>query len=1009
MLALTIYYTGFDVTLLGTILNAVAMIANESTFIWGFALLAVTYTILATITKTAIAAGDSGNGGSAYRRGVVNAFLPFVFAIILTNIKCTVTIESTASGRTRVVDNVPVAIAIIPAVGSSLAKELGRLMGTAFQSASADYPSLSANNSGFMNPLRSILGARQATLKMGHLAVITRNVVDTCIGTASGVDMAEVSRVVMNQGNLPADVGKNIVVDSGAGPNPTSIGALLWYAAQVPTIKVQVGSDLLSCSAAANYVADQIKTQLQTTNFSRAATGALSGMDQVGSGQATTFERLTATHESLRKFQTVTGNLAQGTGQARAEMINMLFYDMVENNLQCAQAGDEKATCAALASQSLDMERHNMAMAAAASPTFKYAGAFGQQILALIIGIGPVVLMFMMFMGVGADKSMKTAAHMIAWPMLVMNVGAEVVNNMILTQVSTFMSDLSNGGFLSHNTVAEAYRNLSLQVGTASNIMASLPVLMSMIFGLGQTAAMTSVAEKMTPKAPSAADVGAPEVLRSAPAAVMKEMGSFEQTASGSTVMKQTGALDSMNHTSQLMASTGQFSVIKANQKAASEATSKDVSFIQSTAKELLASENLSKYFSANEIKSLEAVRNSTQGITTNNTKETGVNSASSTATSTNLNAGANVGGSLGLGLGNRSGNNGNKSTPSAGFQLGGSLSATTGVNAADVKSSSESSKKTQIAAQSDFVAQMIAKRANSEIGMRRSSDKQAADKASIQKLANISTKYSQTETDTTSTSATLTATKSVSEDATKIGLPQLSQIADARPADMSGLARGAEAIKLEASATDEQKQRALERTQNLSFTQLLPGSPNEDLKKDLLYKHELAQQVFNTGNDEQQDAANAYLRKSGEVMTMRGSGSLSLDKRDSVPETVKAQQLDRPKDPSADVSKLFTPKEATTRTPNSGKKSATPPKKQIAPNPSAAAPTTSATGEFNHGIHVPAKSIQQQGQAHAGGVGADISAKTNPKGTGDRAFSQAAENISDVVPASVKKFFRPK
>jgi conjugal transfer mating pair stabilization protein TraG len=57
--------------------------------------------------------------------------------------------------------------------------------------------------------------------------------------------------------------------------------------------------------------------------------------------------------------------------------------------------------------QANEIERNNIQAAANGFESLMYAGAFANQITAVVIGLGPVIVLFMMFAGVGAGKNMR--------------------------------------------------------------------------------------------------------------------------------------------------------------------------------------------------------------------------------------------------------------------------------------------------------------------------------------------------------------------------------------------------------------------------------------------------------------------------------------------------------------------------------------------------------------------------------------------------------------------------
>ncbi len=548
MPTLTIYTVNADVTLLAAILNGVAMICKQHVMIWSFALLVSTWKIVSALTSTALAASSGGAAGSVLAKGSTNMVMPLIFAFLLTNtgLQSTIQVQSTINGRVTSVDNVPFVISAIPAAASLMAQEVGAVVETAFQSVGTDYPSISASGNGFINPLKVLLTSRTAVLRLGGIDSEVRTVLSTCLGSDSGVDYGAITAKVMNAGNTGATPAQTIEI---AGTSGTALGALLYQAAQnhiglVPEIVID-SKTILSCADAAQVVADNITTALNSKEFTRVVQGAVNGMDQPIAGADYSLATLTQQYTAMRTANTTMSALAGGAMQANAEVLNLLFAELTANALNCLKAdASNKTTCQAAAIQANEIERNNIHRASNEVPMLKYAGSFANYILALIIGLGPVIVMFMMFAGVDAGKNIKTAVHIMVWPLLVMNVGAELINGMIHISVANFLTSITQGGYLSQAVAIEAYKELSLQVGTASHIMASLPVIMSMIFALGGSAAMVSVANNLNPREKNTVDAVSPTVMSATP---LISQGSMAQLAHGNgwSNLKQTGALPS--------------------------------------------------------------------------------------------------------------------------------------------------------------------------------------------------------------------------------------------------------------------------------------------------------------------------------------------------------------------------------------------------------------------------------------------------------------------------------
>ncbi|PTT90206.1 hypothetical protein DBR42_06430, partial [Pelomonas sp. HMWF004] len=425
-------------------------------------------------------------------------------------------VESTITGLVTVVDNVPMAISIIPATASILGQEVGAVVETAFQGASADYSSISASGSGFINPLKVLLSARSAMNRLNGIASEVDAIVASCLGPAAAVDYSNVMALINNAGNTGATASTSIAIN---GANPSSLGAMLYQASlnsegYVNSINPS-SNKVLSCNDAAYQVANNITDALNSGEFSRVVKGAVNGMDQLNVNDNVTFDRLTEQWNATRTANSVNNSLAFGSQQAQTEVMNMLAAELVQNMQACmATSGESRTICESALVQSNEIERNNIQMAAAEVPMLKYAGSFGNYLQALIIGVGPIVAMFMMFAGVEAGKCLKTVAHLMVWPIIVTNVGAEVINGLTYINIANFVQGLVNtNGLISQAQTFNLYKELSFQIGSASHMMASLPVIMGMIFALGESAALVSVGTNIAPKSSEVANDVTPKAI----------------------------------------------------------------------------------------------------------------------------------------------------------------------------------------------------------------------------------------------------------------------------------------------------------------------------------------------------------------------------------------------------------------------------------------------------------------------------------------------------------------
>ena len=487
-----------DTTLMSTIFNGVAIICSQTNLIFSIAFLASIIKIFITLPALLI----SGGNPAVFRSGVMSILIAMVLAVLLTDgsFKSSVQIENNATGQVTLVDNVPVVISAVPAGASSMATEIGTLVQQAFQGANSQWSLIGGNGQGLMMPLKALLGARTAIQRTGKVNSDFSAVVSSCISADVGNQSGAITNAVMNAGNPGGATAASVIQVTPFTDMPTSAGALLWYAAQnttgvVPSM-LNPGDDIpMSCADAATYVAQEINSALSSPALSQVLTSAVTGSDNPNNVQKMDFTTLGGLYNGVRLANASNSTLLGGQSQAYAELVNLMMYQTVKDNLGCLNSpGQDKTQCMASMLQTATVEASNLDNAANAQVFTTLAGQFANFMLALIIGLGPIIIIFMMFAGVSAGKNIKIAVHMVVWPMLIYNVGVVLINGMIYATVANFMQTLSWGSFITQANAGEVYRHFSMEIGTASALMASLPILMSTVFALGESAAWVSIA-----------------------------------------------------------------------------------------------------------------------------------------------------------------------------------------------------------------------------------------------------------------------------------------------------------------------------------------------------------------------------------------------------------------------------------------------------------------------------------------------------------------------------------
>ena len=548
----TLFWVDTDLTMITAIFNMIAMVCNNSDLIFGAALLAGAF-------KVSVHSFSHGHLKSTLSAAAVDAMVvPMIIALSLTSgsLKTNLTIESTVSGALTSVANVPMVIAIVPTVASQVGQSVGGAVETAFQGVNTSYSQISASGTGFLNPLRVLLATRTAVNDLGLIPTQINAVVSSCLNDGAGLDLAGIQVAVKDVQNSGVSNNQTLAINGNLG---TSIGALLYLATQ-STGTVQSISDITgggtpvpisaTCSDAAVMVQKNIDFALNSSNFSRVVQGAIQSSDNPiqnpSLANAYTLDTLTSQYGSIRNPNA----MVQATGgqtQANTEFLNLLFSETVEQNLDCLSAsGSSKTMCESDILTRTELERKAMKDAANANIAMKYLGIFSNDLLAILIGLGPVLFILMMFMGENFAKPLNAWVQMMIWPILMTQVGAELINGIMYFKVATFFQSMSQGGYISQALAYNAYTELANQISMASSLMGGLPQLIGVIFALGGSAALTSVANEIRSGQTDTADSLAPPLQNAAPLQNRSAMSEVT-TGPGFATEKSTGQLTPLN------------------------------------------------------------------------------------------------------------------------------------------------------------------------------------------------------------------------------------------------------------------------------------------------------------------------------------------------------------------------------------------------------------------------------------------------------------------------------
>lgn len=547
----TVYTTSGDLSMWVAIFNGIAMLCQKTTLIYSLATMVATYHVLVMATRASLT-GGSGLGSVA-AAGSTSIFTPFLVAILLTtgSLQGSVTIESTLTGAMSKVDNVPIALSIIQGASSEFAHEVGNAVEVAFQGTGTNYAAISDSGQGFLNPMRTLLSARAAVTRLGGIDSEINTLVAACITADIGPDYAQIRNLVMNAGNTGAGGSQSFQV-SNATNMPTAIGALLYAAASNPYGKVldlrPNDPQILSCNDAANLVANNINTALNSPEFARVVQGAISSADTPNANACTTYACLQSAYDATisSSSNSMVDAIAGGASASAAELINLLFSETVANQLECIRAdGVNKSMCLADMIQRNSIEQNNLQEAANANQMAQTWGQYADMMFALVSGLGPVVFLLMMFAGALSWPAAKRLAQFIIFPQLVILVGSVIINGIMYMKIAEFFRAYRQGGLISQAMALEAYKRLSLAIGTASSLMSSLPAMLAALFGFMAVSGFwrTPGTGPAANHGKEVADVVSPTLTNSTPIVRAESQASGTILPDGTSVVKGAGAL----------------------------------------------------------------------------------------------------------------------------------------------------------------------------------------------------------------------------------------------------------------------------------------------------------------------------------------------------------------------------------------------------------------------------------------------------------------------------------
>jgi len=347
---------------------------------------------------------------------------------------------------------------------------------------------------------------------------------------------------------------------------PTSVGVLLKQAAANTSAYVtgmtpaSSSTVALSCPNAVDLVVAEIDAAFGSSIFSSNAVRAPGNAADATTKTDYSFDVVTNIYTNVRNFAAATGTDAVAASQANAELINLIFSQEIMRDLDCLkEGGSNKTTCLATASLANTIEQGNIDAAANGSAFLASFGAFADSLFAVIIGLTPVYIIVMIFLGQKLSRMMFAYLQTMLWSVLVYNFGAVLVNSIILYKISAALQALAGGTIINQADGMEAYRILSMQVGASASMLTSLTMLIPTLFSLSQSATMAGVASKSTGQDRYNEKSVAPDLIAPAPILRMHSPAESTPTPGGPAVTKIAGATEGTNASVQLGRLTREF------------------------------------------------------------------------------------------------------------------------------------------------------------------------------------------------------------------------------------------------------------------------------------------------------------------------------------------------------------------------------------------------------------------------------------------------------------------
>lgn len=302
------------------VLNAVAMVFNQSGFMSGVYLLGGLLMLVLTLAM----AGSYTAGPQQILKYVA----VFATLVSLGSIKTTLTVQDIYTGQMNKVDNVPLIMALPASISTTAFYGILNKTSTAYQGANASYVSISTG--GFMDPLKELLAMRTGlTSANPALADTLRSFIVNCWNNPKATGSIE--------NLIKSQTGLKYLLDNG-GVTPA------WTVNYINAANTVEGDPLICGDAA-----DKIWAEAQAYTLRDAGTSpslvaqVMTNLPNIGPRLGGGLPSITATDLNDTAASTLRALASSGTS-TQDQMLNLLTMNLVGDTFGCIQESGGSAT-----------------------------------------------------------------------------------------------------------------------------------------------------------------------------------------------------------------------------------------------------------------------------------------------------------------------------------------------------------------------------------------------------------------------------------------------------------------------------------------------------------------------------------------------------------------------------------------------------------------------------------------------------------------------------------------